>query len=332
MLPPPLPADEARRLDTLRRLNILDTAAEERFDRVTRLARRLFDAPVALVSLVDENRQWFKSRAGFAETEGARQTSFCGHAILSHDIFLIPDALQDERFRDNPLVTGAPGIRFYAGCPLTVPNGSRLGTLCVFDVKPRTMSEEDQSLLRDLARMVEEELAAVELANMDELTQLSNRRGFVALAQHALTVCDRLERPATLLFFDMDGFKTINDRFGHAEGDRALRDFATELRESLGDFAVIGRLGGDEFVALLSDVDCGACPQVMATLRERLTARQAAAPRGYTIAYSVGSIQFDPHVHDDIGAMLAQADAAMYANKAANKSAGKQASEPARND
>lgn len=321
MLPPPTPADEARRLDTLRRLNILDTAAEERFDRVTRLARRLFDVPVALVSLVDENRQWFKSKAGFADSEGARQTSFCGHAILSDEVFLIPDALQDERFRDNPLVTGPPGIRFYAGCPLTVSNGAKLGTLCVFDVKPRTMSAEDTALLRDLARMVEEELAAVELANMDELTQLSNRRGFVALAQHALTVCRRLERPAALLFFDMDGFKAINDRFGHAEGDRALRDFATALRDTLGDFAVIGRLGGDEFVALISDATDATCASVMPRLRERLGRREAQAQRGYTLDYSVGTIRFDPDVHDDIGAMLAQADAAMYANKSANKQA-----------
>jgi len=131
MLTPPLPADEPTRLDTLRSLRILDTPPEERFDRLTRLARRLFGVPGAVVSLVDAERQWFKSCDGLAASETPRDISCCGHAILSDDIMLVPDAGADVRFHDNPLVTGDPNIRFYAGCPLTVTNGSRLGTLCL---------------------------------------------------------------------------------------------------------------------------------------------------------------------------------------------------------
>ncbi|HEY0068747.1 MAG TPA: GAF domain-containing protein, partial [Chloroflexia bacterium] len=119
--------EEATRLSALRRLNILDTPPEERFDRITRTATRLFDVPVALVSLVDENRQWFKSCVGLDMSETPRSMSFCAYAIGRDDILLIPDALQDPQFADNPLVTGYPHIRFYAGCPVIAPDGSKLG-------------------------------------------------------------------------------------------------------------------------------------------------------------------------------------------------------------
>ena len=316
---PAIPADEPLRLETLRCLSILDTAPEERFDRLTRLARRLFGVPIALVSLVDANRQWFKSCAGLSETESPREISFCGHAILDDGILMVPDALLDERFHDNPMVTGQPGIRFYAGCPLSVANGSKLGTLCLIDVQPREFGEEDRALLRDLARMAEQELAALQLANMDELTLLSNRRGFCALAQHALSVCRRLDKAATLLFFDLDGFKAINDRFGHAEGDRALSAFAAQLRHALRDSDVVGRLGGDEFVALLTGADATVCGATLARLEAEMAAFNRHAARGYAIEFSVGAIQFEPARHDGIAALLAEADASMYENKAFRK-------------
>ncbi len=178
MIKPPFPINEAARLDTLRRLNVLDTPPEERFDRLTRLAKRLFDVPIALVSLVDADRQWFKSRQGLDVTETPRDLSFCGHAILGSEIMVVTDACCDERFANNPLVTGDPKIRFYAGFPLSAANGGKLGTLCLIDRAPRAMSEDDVRLLDDLATMVEEELAALQLATIDELTGLSNRRGF----------------------------------------------------------------------------------------------------------------------------------------------------------
>src|SRR4051812_22533156 len=123
MLAAPKPENESARVATLRTLRILDTPPEERFDRLTRLARYMFDIPIALVSLVDENRQWFKSCAGLEARETTRDVSFCAHAILNDDILLIPDARADSRFHDNPLVTGEPRIRFYAGQPLAITNG-----------------------------------------------------------------------------------------------------------------------------------------------------------------------------------------------------------------
>jgi diguanylate cyclase (GGDEF)-like protein len=317
----PRPADEATRIDTLRSLNILDTSPEERFDRLTRLAKRLFGVPIALVSLVDADRQWFKSCVGLPASETPRDISFCGHAIMDDDIFLVPDALLDERFHDNPLVIGDPNVRFYAGCPLKVPNGSRLGTLCVIDVKPREMSEDDRALLRDLARMAEQELAAVQLATMDELTMLSNRRGFEALAQHAMNVCRRLDKPATLLFFDLNGFKAINDTYGHAEGDRALTVFADVLRNSLRDSDVIGRLGGDEFVALLTNASSSETSACVARLQSAVDVINRQAQRGYDIRFSVGQVAFDAARHVAVGSLVAEGDAAMYKHKQRLKTA-----------
>lgn len=319
MLVPPTPSNESARLDTLRALHILDTSPEERFDRLTRLAKRLFGVPIALVSLVDANRQWFKSCVGMSASETSRDVSFCAHAILSDDILMVPDTLADERFHDNPFVTNDPNIRFYAGCPLTVPNGSKLGTLCLIDVKPRDLDEEERELLRDLGRMAEQELAAVQMATLDDLTLLSNRRGFEALAQHALNVCKRLDKPASLLFFDLNDFKQINDSYGHAEGDRALSTFAEVLRTALRESDVIGRLGGDEFVALLTNSNSAETEEVTSRLTSLLNARNAEAQRGYQIRYSVGQVQYEPARHASVAELLAAADAAMYSHKQASK-------------
>ena len=319
MLVAPKPENEPARLATLRSLGILDTPAEERFDRLTRLARRLFDVPMALVSLIDENRQWFKSCAGLGAQETSRDVSFCGHAILQDDVFMIPDARADARFHDNPLVTGDPGIRFYAGQPLTVPNGMKLGTLCLIDTRPRELDADQRGLLRDLAHIAEHEIAAIELATVDELTLIANRRGFEALAQHALNVCKRVGRDASLLFFDLDDFKRINDTFGHAEGDRALVAFADALRGSLRESDVIGRLGGDEFVALLTDARGDETQGALDRLRDALAANDAASSRGYQIRFSVGQTQFDAKRHASVIDLLASSDSKMYAHKAARK-------------
>ncbi|MBC3383100.1 sensor domain-containing diguanylate cyclase [Pseudomonas sp. SWRI179] len=315
MLAPGKPDNEAVRLKNLHSLKLLDTAPEERFDRLTRLARRLFDVPIALVSLVDANRQWFKSSAGLEASETSREVSFCAHAILQDQILEICDAEQDERFHDNPLVTDTPGIRFYAGHPLGLEDGSKLGTLCLLDTKPRRLNDEERELLRDLARMAEQEMVAVQMASMDELTLLSNRRGFRTLAQHALSVCDRLSRPATLLFFDLNDFKPINDRYGHAEGDNALKTFADVLRIAFRESDVIGRLGGDEFVALLTGSSHVETTTIMARLQEILDERNAMLQRGYDIRFSVGQIEYDAQRHRSIDNLLADADAAMYAQK-----------------
>ncbi|NBD12704.1 GAF domain-containing sensor histidine kinase [Corallococcus silvisoli] len=162
MLPPPTPADEPRRLQALRSLCLLDTPPHERFDRIVRAASHLFRVPIALVSLVDEGRQWFKARQGLSALETPRELSFCGHAILSPATFVVPDALRDPRFHDNPLVLGAPFVRFYAGHPLRAGDGSRVGTLCLIDSQPRDFSDADRAALVDMAGWAEVELNALD--------------------------------------------------------------------------------------------------------------------------------------------------------------------------
>lgn len=317
MKPPDIPDGEPQRLDTLRSLSILDTPTEERFDRLTRMANRLFDVPIALVSLVDENRQWFKSCVGLDASETPRSVSFCGHAILGNHIFMIEDATQDPRFADNPLVVGEPHIRFYAGCPLRAVNGHKLGTLCIIDRKPRTLSEEDQELLEDLAAMVEREFSAMELATVDELTNIANRRGFMTVAQSSLRLCQREDIPAALVYFDLDGFKQINDRFGHQEGDLALANFADQMATTFRDSDMIARLGGDEFVVLLTNSALEEAEDVVARFAAALDAYNDQADSGYAIRFSHGVVAYDPQHHKTVADLLADGDSLMYRIKQA---------------
>ena len=175
MKEPEIPPDEEQRLASLRSLQILDTPREERFDRITRMAARLFDVPIALVTLVDASRQWFKSSQGLTLSETQRSISFCGHTILGRDIFVVPDSKEDPRFSDNPLVTGPPFLRFYAGCPLSGPDGRNLGTLCIIDNRPRQMTEADLKALKDLADLVQDELSNLTLSRTNALLSALQR-------------------------------------------------------------------------------------------------------------------------------------------------------------
>jgi diguanylate cyclase (GGDEF)-like protein len=226
----------------------------------------------------------------------------------------VEDAQADVRFSDNPLVLGDPNIRFYAGCPLRV-NEHYLGTLCLIGNEPRKLSSDERQLLRDMAKMVEQNLAAEQVAVTDNLTQLTNRRGFESFARHVLAVCKRLGRASTLLFFDLNRFKPINDQFGHAEGDRALRTFANCLMSVFRESDAVARLGGDEFVVLLTGVALPEAEPAIERLRTCVADANHADNRGYDIRFSVGRAEYDAERHTSIDDLLAEADGAMYDEK-----------------
>jgi len=391
----PIPPYERERLEALHSLEILDTPAEVSLDRITRLVARVLDVPIALVSLVDEDRQWFKSRAGLEATETPREMAFCAHAILQTSPLVVPDAAEDERFRDNQLVTGAPHIRFYAGVPIRTSTGFAVGTLCAIDERPRQLTQEELDTLRDLADIVSREvqlrenlmlarlqrnrsdalfkaseagyrsmfeLASVGIALVapdgawisvntalcdtlgyapeelkhltfqnithpddldsdmqmlqqlidnqidryqmekrylrkdgawvwvnlsvtkklseeghleyfisiiqniqgrkeleqearhDALTGLYNRRALDALLPIAMARSDRSRLQLALMFIDLDGFKGINDTYGHDAGDDLLRTISARLHSCVRRTDSLVRLAGDEFIVVLEGI------------------------------------------------------------------------------
>jgi len=315
MIKPEIPKNEAERLHALRTLKILDTSHEERFDRVTRMAKRMFNVSISLVSLVDEDRQWFKSKQGLDATETPRDISFCGHAINQEGLFIVTDTSEDERFFDNPLVTEAPKIRFYAGYPLKLRQGVNIGTLCLIDTKPKGLDEEDQQLLKDLGAMIEQEIQSIQLATLDELTLISNRRGFLTLVDHSLKMCRRNKMPMSFILFDLNKFKAINDDHGHHEGDFVLVTFAQIMLDSFRESDVIGRLGGDEFVAMLSNSDDEKADIALERFAAAIEKANETLNKPYKIEYSAGVTHFAHDTDKSIEEMVQEADAAMYKQK-----------------
>lgn len=279
-----MPVDEADRLEALRELDLLDSPPEERFDRVTRMAQRLFDVPIVLVSLVDSDRQWFKSCIGLGVDETGREVSFCAHAILQDEVFVVEDTLADERFADNPLVVGDPHIRFYAGHPLSEPGGHRVGTLCLIDVRPRSFSTDDAATLRDLAAFVERELGSQELRRMASALQASEEHLSAVLSSVAegivtygidgtilsfnsaaermfgLKAAEMIGRPVWSLVGDDEAARVqpmIADRATH--GEKVQRE-ASAVRADGSRFLVhvstseLQGSGGEVFVAVARDV------------------------------------------------------------------------------
>lgn len=319
MLKPPSPLNETQRLMSLHSLRILDTPSEERFDRIARMAQRMFDVEICLVSFVDTNRQWFKSSQGLEARETSREMSFCGHAILDDEVFVVGDAASDPRFEDNPLVTGPPHIRFYAGCPIRSPDGHRIGTLCLIDPRARGFPQSDREILRDLAALVDDELRVTEQATVDGLTQVANRRGFDTVASHMLSLCRRTNIDAEMIFFDIDRLKRINETHGRDAGDGVLRHFAKLLIKCFRSADVVARLGGDEFVVLLT-----AAGQASDTAYERLESLAAAEDNGRPCQFrwSINIVKFDPDRHNTVESMLSDADSSMYKDKVQRRCTG----------
>lgn len=264
------PALEEQRLKVLHDYDVLDTQPEETFDRITRLARMALRTPIVMISLVDRDRLWLKSRFGIDVDEMPRSASFCDHAIRRDMPMIVPDAPNDPRFATSPLVLGEPNIRFYLGVPLCSPKGFNVGTLCAIDRQPREASQEEVAAMCDLARLVVDELELRRIAAIDSLTGLMTRRSFLAEAERGLAQGQRDGMPGSCIMLDVDHFKSINDRFGHSAGDVVLRGVAHLCQANLRASDFIGRLGGEAFMIFLPrtklDEACAAAERLRAMI------------------------------------------------------------------
>lgn len=331
MKPPDIPDDEPRRLAALEALDVMFTPREERFDRVTRLAAKLLDTPIALVSLVASKCLWFKSAVGTDVTEIPREISVCGHVILHDETLVIEDAAQDPRFADNPLVSGGLKIRFYAGHPLLSADGSHVGTLCVMGSDPRALTPEQMAVLRDLAAIAESELQRGQLneaqrqlihemeelkrrASVDGLTRLWNRSAIMELLS-AEVMRARRGVPMSLAMIDVDHFKQVNDTYGHPAGDAVLVEVAARIRRCLREYDSVGRYGGEEFIAVLSNssliTSMKLCQRIRMSIEKEAVATSVGAVK---VTVSIGLVQ-SAAKNTDLDTLVAAADAALYRAK-----------------
>ncbi len=243
---------EAARQFALDRYDIVDTPEEERFDHITMVMKQTLDAPFAGIAFMDGDRLWFKSKAGVTANEIPRDIAFCDFAIARQGVTIIEDALQDERFRENPVVTSSPFLRSYIGVPLMTPDGYNIGTLFAIDIVPRRYDDAKVERIRQLAELVIHELELRQQSEKDRLTGAMSRSGFGLEMQKAMSLHERQGVKSTIVIFDVDLDKTASKRFGHPSGNALLKSIIRPLVRRLRRSDHIGRLGGTQFAVLLT--------------------------------------------------------------------------------
>ena len=306
--------DEPGRLAALDRYRVLDTPVAAPFEKITALVKDIMNVPICAVSLIDRERQWFKSVQGLSVKETDRSISFCTHAIKRDVPFLVPDAQLDPLFAENPLVVGDPFIRSYAGAQLRSPDGYNVGALCVIDIVPRTYSEPQLAILSSFAALVVDELELRLIAERDLLTGALTRRGFITTVENEIRLSQAGDRTATLVILDIDHFKRVNDRFGHLAGDEVLKAVVELCESELADTASFGRIGGEEFAILLPEIgERDACAKIEAIRRgiERLLIPVAG---GIRVTASFGVAELDGDIARS-NEWLGKADEALYVAK-----------------
>ena len=325
----PVAPTEDQRLRAVHRLGLLGTPAEERFDRITRMARRMFDVPMAVIDIVGEKVAWLKSAQGMDAVDGQRCDSYCAYTVLDDEVLIVRDSSRDPRVHDSAF---AGTWVFYAGVPLRF-DGEHVGVLCIGDTKPRDLDDEGVVLLRDLAAMAEQELMINKMsetqialarsnkelemkANVDVLTRIWNRRAILEIAE--IEYGNLRSRPVAVLLIDLDHFKTINDAYGHAAGDEVLRVTGQRLRACVRPADAVGRYGGEEFIVVMTS----ARPEDVAAVAERIRASASNEPirfEGHVITWTC-SVGYTIGTTDDpLDTLINCADQALYQAKSAGR-------------
>ncbi len=319
----PLPENETLRLRAVRSYDILDTAPEVDFDTLTRVASYALDTPAAVIGLMDADRLWFKSQIGLGVPQLDRNIAFCAHAIMRPgEPFVVEDLQQDSRFSQNPLVTQAPHLRFYAGAPLVDSNGYALGTIAVVDVQPRSFSAVHRSLLSDLSSLV---ITALEsrlrsnllgqLAMTDHLTGVANRAQFERILTSELAHARRTGEPFSVISLDLNDFKGVNDTYGHAAGDEVLREVAKRMTDQVRTEDLLARLGGDEFAIFMRQTVEDSPELLVRRITEVVSSPiKLSAGNEVKVGISSGIATYSAEFNS-IDSLLAKADQDLYTNK-----------------
>lgn len=322
--PPAAPANEAQRLTVLATCGLMDTPPDERFDRLTRLARRLYEADVAFLGLIDGTHQWQKSRTSdLVPASVPRRDTMCNMLVASGAPLVIGDMKSDPRLLGHPLVPHLP-LRFYAGAPLMVEPDLVIGTMCVMGREARDKEAFDFGPLLDLAAVAADEVELLRLnrdlarkSQLDALTGLPNRRSFDEELERAMRRAQRLEGPLSLLVIDIDHFKVVNDLWGHQAGDAALAAVGGVLARLPGRAQdTAARYGGEEFAVILPDTNEAGCDVVGEALLAAFRAESIPHPSGGHLTASIGGATARGC---DLAGLFAAADAALYGAKAGGR-------------
>ncbi len=316
-----IPVDqvEEARLEALDRLDVLDTPPEPEFDRIARLIKNIFGVNIAIVSMIDAHRQWYKACVGMPVSEVPRKDTFCTLTVREAVPIISTDAALDPRFSANPHVVGEPYVRFYAGMPLKTSDGYVVGTLCAIDDKPRDFGPSDIEIMSDLADIVMAEIELRRMAGTDILTGTLSRRAFKDDGATAVALSLRHQNNLSCIAVDLDHFKQINDTYGHAAGDKVLVAAANAIKASLRQSDRIARIGGEEFAVLLPHTSRAAALEVAEKLRANVEAAAidiGTRKVGVTASFGVASLDI---ATKDMDTLLAHADAALYEAKSSGR-------------
>ena len=308
--------DEEGRLAALRRYDLAETTGTGLARGIVELVQEVLEVPAAAISLLDAEQEWLRSVSGVAVDTVRREDGFCDETIRQYGAMSVPDALDDWRFAASPLVTGGPRFRSYLGAPLTTPDGYNIGAVCAFDTRPREFTDRERRIIEKLGRLVVEQLELRQVARQDAMTGALTRGGFFAEVEKEFQRSIRYDRPSALVMIDVDNFRAINDRYGHAAGDAVLVSIAAACMGTMRRSDLFGRVGGEEFGLLLQATGPEEATEAAERIRRIIegTIVEAGGDAQIKATVSLGVAPV-PASSEGAATWLAEADIALYEAK-----------------